>query len=153
MPVVNYDGKNTQTFRCDSGLKYRFLPGANEVPPATWEELKENEAVQNFIMRRRLNLVIVKKAGPPTEPKGPGKLKKVGGAEEEKELSTLGEADVGKMDAWTAVALVEGVIDLAHLNRFLEQEKGRKGGERKTVMAALTTQIAAMEATEPESKE
>lgn len=153
MPVVNYSGKNTQTFR-EKGPLFRFLPGANEVPQAVWDDLQKNSSVQNFIARGVLKVVTVfqPKAA---EGKGPGKLAKVGekSTMTEAELASLDEADIGSMDAWAAIALVEGVIDLGHLRRFNEQEEERKGGSRKTVLAALKAQIEAMEITEPTSKE
>ena len=139
MTVVNYNGQNTQTFR-GVGTSFRFLPGANEVPNDVWEELQENESVRNF--KARGKLVVVNAHSQASPAKG-GKLQKVGSSEP-KPLDTLADADVSKMDAWSAVALVQSIIDLNHLCRFQKQERGRDKA-RKTVIAALDEKIKAME--------
>ncbi len=150
MPVVNYTGQNTQTFR-DTGPLFRFLPGANEVPQDKWDKLKELGSVKNFLARDRLKVVTVMEPKKESAGAGPAKLSKVGATPDltEEELASLDEANISKMAAWAAIALVEGVIDLSHLRRFNEQEEERKGGSRTTVLAALKAQIEAMEATEP----
>ncbi len=146
MPVINYNGQNIQTFRCDSGLVFRFLPGANEISQEVWDELQKNESVQGFQSRGKIMPVKVRKPVTP-KPTGPGKLQKMGAQkEEDSELETLAEADISKMDAWSAVQLVEGVIDLPLLEKFNTQEHKRNGGARKTVVKALEVQIQALTA-------
>ncbi len=153
MPVINYTGQNTQKFICDNGKKFTFLPGANEVPPDVWADLEQNDSVKAFMARGKL-VPVVTKVSKPVEPVGPAKLQKVGAGAptEDAELDSLSKANVAIMDAWSAITLIEGVIDLDHLRRFVDQESERKGGGRKTVKAALTAQIEAMEATEPEKE-
>ena len=151
MPVVNYNNQNTQTFR-GKGYVFKFLPGANEVRAKIWEQLQENGSVQNFMSQGKIVPVMVR--APKADSNGPGKLQKVGDESvKEKSLDSLKEADIAAMDAWAAVSLVEGVIDLGHLRRFNEQEESRKGGGRKTVLEALRKQIEAMVITEPENKD
>lgn len=148
MPVVNYNKDNALTIRGEHGLKFRFLPGANEVPLDVWEGLQGNESLQAFKDRGVLAVVMIKPPKAPTEkPSGLQRMSEPAPETkvvESKELGTLNEADIGKMDAWSAIALVESVTDLDHLKRFDEQEKERKGGPRKTVVESLKTHIEAM---------
>ncbi len=142
MPVVNYSKDNALTLR-EPGVKYRFLPGANEVPQDVWDRLQNNESLKAFKARGILTVVMVK---PPKQAFSRVQRIEAGGeGGEEKELSALEEADIGKMDAFSAIALVESVINLDHLRRFTEQENDRKGGGRKTVLSVLKTQIEAMD--------
>lgn len=155
MTVVNYTKQNTLTLREGVDFKYRFLPGANEVPQETWDMLSKNESCQLLLGKRVLEVVTVKVPGaiPPVASSG---LKRVGEEPKPKdvdsELDSLKEADIGVMDAWSAISLVESVIDLSHLRRYLEQENQRKGQARVTVLKALNAQIKAMEITEPGGK-
>ena len=152
MPVVNYTGKNTQTFRGeDSKQFFKFLPGANEVPNEDWEWLQKNKSVKNFKAQDRLKVIVV--PVPASKPAATGKLAKVGEAppEKEKVLDTLADADISVMDAWSAIALVEGVIDMAHLARFKKQETKRKDS-RKTVMSALEAQVSALKEMTPKGE-
>ena len=149
MPVINYNGQNTHTFRGANDSKYRFLPGANEVPGDVWEELQGNDGVQSFLARGMLVPVVVRQPSK-AAPQGPGRLQKVGeGPMKNTPLEGLREANIALMDAWAAIRLVEGVIDLDHLKRYREQETQRKGGHRKTVLTALDTQIEALQSMEP----
>ena len=63
--------------------------------------------------------------------------------------------DPSDLNADEAVDLIKGAMDLELLNRYLQAENARKGGPRKTVLAAIDQQseeIAAIEAAKRSGK-
>ncbi len=143
-------------------FRFRFLPGPNNVPADKWDRLKEeNDACQNMLSMDTLKPLMQRAAPKPAPAKGkPTRITEDaedGEDNEEtsvsasgtKELDSMDDADVSKLDGWGAVALVKGVIDKSKLLLFQKQEnerlKSTGAKPRKSVVKAIEEQLKAVE--------
>lgn len=138
MPLVKYDGDNLHTLSGTRGVSFRFLPGTNEVPADIWDNIKEHsDSAKDMLELGKLKEI----SAPKLEPKGEGKTLKKVGAEAPKPADTLDEVDIARVPTPAALELIAGIVTEAPLLRFQKQEKGRKAGARKHVLAKLEEQI------------
>jgi len=157
MPVLYYNGENTLRLKGQGDIQFRFVPGANNVPNDIWEHLTKYTDAKAWADAGKLRVIMVpaKSAQPvsvpvPEKAKGtaPRKLAEEAPVQEQaKPLETVEEANIAEMSAPEAVALVEGVLDVAVLRLFASQESERMGGvigkngPRKTVVESLDKQM------------
>ncbi len=60
------------------------------------------------------------------------------------EVGSMKDVNIGKMTSYDAVELVEKVYNEDTLDQFEDQEDTRRGGARKSVLAAIKKKIADM---------
>lgn len=170
MPLIEYTEPRIHVCRGSYGVEFEFHPGAeNEVPTEVWENLKKHSGgCKTLIDQNKLKVVTIRSAVVPGATKKDGHSsdsvseldkmpdKRVAGkpkaigeeAGPPKEIESLSELDVGTMTSFDAIGLVERIYTESLLERFRGQEEKRRGGPRKTVIAALDGQLAIMR-TEP----
>lgn len=153
-------------------VEYEFRPGVeNEVPEDVWEHLKKHSGGCKALLRqgklREVDIRYAKPAGirrsiteggsdghasdsTPESKKLPAKR---GGkllpldeehSEEEVKVNTVDDVDVTKMTSFDAIDFIGKVFKVETLTRFQKLESKRRGGQRKTVLAAIEKQMEVM---------
>ena len=61
-----------------------------------------------------------------------------------KQVNSIADIEMGTMTSFDAIGLVGKIFKEETLENFRDQEKARRGGARKTVIAALDAQLAVM---------